>query len=119
MSVRTNAILLAIATAAVPAAFAQSTATFVGGEAGWVQSAAPGALSSAQVRSELLQFRANPVAADGGRYVGGEEGYAFPAHTYALRNGQLVCTDRIAHNPPPAAIKSPAEQKAFELAYPA
>jgi hypothetical protein len=119
MSVRTNAIVLAIATMALPAAFAQSTGVFVGGEAGWVQGPAQGSIAAAQVRSELLQFRSNPVAADGGRYVGGEEGYAFPAHTYALRNGRWECTDKIAHNPPPAAIRSPSEQKSFELTYPA
>lgn len=119
MSVRTNAVVLALAAMALPAAFAQSAGTFVGGEAGWVQPASPGSLAASQVRGEWLAFRSNPVGADGGRHVGGEEGYAFPAHTYALQNGRWVCTDRIAHDPPPAAIRSPAEEKAFQLTYPA
>lgn len=119
MTFRTNAIILAIATIAAPGVFAQSAGTFVGGEAGWVDKPVASSVSSAQVTSEFIQFRANPVAADGGRYVGGEQGYVFPAHSYALKNGQWVCTDKIAHNPKPDAIKSPAEQKLFQQVYPA
>jgi hypothetical protein len=119
MTLRTNAIILAVATIALPAAFAQSAGRFVGGEAGWVDRPVQTSGSSSQVANEFLQFRANPVAADGGRYVGGEEGYAFPAHTYAIKNGQWVCTDKIAHNPKPDAIKSPVEEKLFQRVYPA
>lgn len=120
MSVRHHAIVAALATLLLPAAFAaQPTAVFIGGEAGWVDGAAPAPQSATQVRNEYLRFRADPVGADGGRYVGGEEGYKFPAHSYALRNGRLVCTDNIAHNPKPAAIKSPAEEQQFQQQYPA
>lgn len=119
MSVRHHVIALAIATLGLPAAFAQTTAVFVGGEAGWIDRPVQTSLTPQQVRSEFLRFRGNPVAPDGGRYVGGEEGYAFPAHTYAVRDGRLVCTDKIAHNPAPAAIKSPAEAQRFQQQYPA
>lgn len=119
MSVRNSIIVLAIATLGLPAAFAQSTSTFVGGEAGWVVTPPASTLTASQVQREFLAFRANPVAPDGGRYVGGEEGYAFPMHTYAIRDGKLVCTDKIAHNPKPDAVKSPLERKVFEDTYPA
>lgn len=116
MSVRQSAIVAAIALLGLPAAFAQGT--FVGGEQGWIERAAPAPLSATQVRNEYLQFQANPVDATGGRHVGGEQGYAFPAHSYALKNGHWVCTDRIAHNPKPAAIRTPAEERQFQQTYP-
>jgi hypothetical protein len=119
MSVRKSAVAIALATLAAPAAFAQSSSVFVGGEAGWVDRPVQSSLTREQVRNEFLQFRSNPVAADGGRFVGGEAGYVFPAHTYARVNGEWVCTDKIAHNPKPDAIKSPAERRAFLQQYPA
>jgi hypothetical protein len=119
MSTRTNVIAIALAILAVPAAFAQSTSIFVGGERGWVDRPARSTLTREQVSNEFFAFRSNPVAPDGGRYVGGQEGYAFPAHTYARVNGQWVCTDKIAHNPTPNAIKTPGEQRMFRQQYPA
>ena len=119
MSVRTSTIVLALATIAAPA-FAQSAqSVFVGGEHGWIDQPVQSSLTRERVTNAYPAFRANPVAPDGGRFVGGEMGYAFPAHTYARVNGQWVCTDKIAHNPPPAAVKSPAEQRAFQAQYPA
>lgn len=37
----------------------------------------------AEVKQELQAFRANPVAADGYRWVGGELGWASPTQSYA------------------------------------
>ncbi len=120
MSVRTNLIAIAIAAAALPAAFAQTTSVFVGGEAGWVDRPVQSAVTRTQVQSEFLRFRAAPPAdANVGRTVSAEEGYAFPAHMYARQGGKWVCIDKIAHNPAPAAIKSPAEARAFQQQYPA
>jgi hypothetical protein len=119
MSVRKNLFVLAAAALALPAALAQSTSVFVGGEAGWIDRPVASTLSRETVRREFLAFRANPVAPDGGQYVGGQAGYVFPQHTYARVNGEWVCTDKIAHNPPPAAIKSDAERRAFARQYPA
>lgn len=116
MSFRTSTIVLALATLAAPA-FAQSV--FVGGEQGWIDRPAASSLTRQQVSNDYLAFRSNPVAPDGGQFVGGEMGYLFPAHTYARVNGQWVCTDKIAHNPAPAAIKSPAERRAYQAQYPA
>lgn len=117
MSVRTTTIALALATIAAPAAFAQSA--FVGGERGWIDQPAQSRLSRQQVTGEYLAFSMSPVAPDGGRFVGGELGYVFPQHTYAYRDGRWVCTDQIAHNPPPAAVKTPGERSAFQAQYPA
>jgi hypothetical protein len=119
MSVRKHIVVIALATLAAPAVFAQSASVFVGGEAGWVDRPVQSRLTPEQVRNEFLQFRANPLDASGGQVVGGEAGYMFPAHTYARVDGQWVCTDKIAHNPAPAAIKSEGEQRAFQQQYPA
>ena len=118
MSVRTNLIAIALATIAVPAAFAQSSSVFVGGERGWVDRPVQSSTTREQVSNEYLQFRSNPVMADGGRYVGGQEGYVFPQHIVALENGKLVCFDKIAHNPAPATPSS-AEMGAFKQQNPA
>ena len=119
MSVRKSALVIALATLAVPAVFAQSASVFVGGEAGWVDRPVQSSLTSVQVRTLFLQSRSNPIAADGGLIVGGEAGYVFPAHTYARVNGEWVCTDKIAHNRAPDAIKTPGEARAFQQQFPA
>lgn len=119
MSVRNSAVVIALAVMAVPAAFAQSASVFVGGEAGWVDRPVQSSLTRDKVSNEFLQFRSTPVAADGGRFVGGEAGYVFPAHILAFQNGDLVCVDKIAHNPKPDAIKTTAERRAFLQQYPA
>lgn len=118
MSVRAIAIAIALATLAVPAAFAQSSSVFVGGESGWVDRPVHSSTTREQVTSEYLQFRGSPVMADGGRYVGGQEGYVFPQHIVALQDGKLVCFDKIAHNPAPATPSS-AEMSAFKQQFPA
>lgn len=117
MSVRKNLFILAAAALALPAALAQTTSVFVGGEMGWIDRPVSSTLSRDAVRQDFLA--GNPVAPDGGRHVGGEMGYIFPQHTYARVNGEWVCTDKIAHNAPPAAIRSDAERGAFQQQYPA
>ena len=118
MSVRTSLVVIALATLAAPAAFAQSSSVFVGGERGWVDGPVQSSTTRQQVTNEYLQFRSNPVMADGGRYVGGQEGYRFPQHIVAFQNGKLVCFDKIAHNPAPAT-PSNAEMRAFKQQFPA
>jgi len=118
MSVPQTALVLALSAMALPAAFAQSATAFVGGERGWVDQPVQSTQSREQVRSAFLAFRANPVAADGGQFVGGEAGYIFPQHTYAYRNGQWVCTDRIAHNPKPSVNWTDAQRRLFLEQYP-
>ena len=113
MSVRQAAFIVAMAGIGLSAANAQSTSTFVGGEIGFIDRPVQSTLTREAVRQELLTFRSNPVAADGGRFVGGELGYVFPQHSYARVNGQWVHTDRIAHNPKPTLNKTDAERRLF------
>lgn len=119
MSVRKNLFVLAAAAIALPAAIAQTSSVFIGGEAGWIDRPVSSTLSREAVRQEFLTFRNDPVAPDGGQYVGGEAGYVFAQHTYARVNGEWVCTDKIAHNPKPDAMKSDFERRAFSQHYPA
>jgi hypothetical protein len=119
MSVRKSAFVLAVAALALPAAFAQATSVWVGGERGWVDQPIQSTRTRDQVSKEFLAFQANPVDANGGRYVGGQLGYVYPQHILAFQNGELVCVDKIAHNPKPEAIKSAAERRTFLQQYPA
>lgn len=106
MSVHRNlALAAALACLAAPAAFAQSTAVFVGGEIGWIDRPVQSSLTREQVVREFLRFRANPVDASGGRYVGGEAGYV---------PGPLR-----ADSPKPNPVKTPAERRQFQEDYPA
>jgi hypothetical protein len=118
MSVRKTALILALAATGGLSA-AQADSIFVGGERGWVDRPLQSTLTREAVRQEFLAFRANPVAPDGGRFVGDQEGYVFPQHTYARVNGEWVCTDKIAHNSPPNPNKTDAERRAFRQQYPA
>jgi hypothetical protein len=118
MSVRKTTLILALAAIGGMSA-ARADSIFVGGERGWVDRPVASALRSEAVRQEYLAFRANPVAPDGGKFVGGEAGYIFPQHTYARVNGEWVCTDKIAHYPKPNPIMTDAERRLFVEQYPA
>ena len=114
MPVFKTVLALALAGAAIPAAFAGSGSTWVGGEQGFETHAVRSQLSRSDVQKEFLGFRANPVTPDGGRLVGGEAGYVAPQHSYAFQGGKLVHTDRIAHNTPkPSLVMSATERRRF------
>lgn len=118
MSVRQTALVFALVTMGLSAAHAQSTSSFVGGEVGFIDGAVQSTLTREAVRQEFQASRSNPVAADGGQFVGGELGYVFPQHSYALQDGQWVCTDQIAHNAKPSLNKTDAERRLFLEQYP-
>jgi hypothetical protein len=118
MSVRKTAFALALAAASIPAAFANSDATWVGGEVGFEMHAVQSNLTRAQVQQEFKAFRNNPVTADGGTMVGGEAGYVPPQHSYAFLGGKLVHTDKIAHNTPkPSLSMTQGERRVFKEQY--
>jgi len=119
MSVRKSIFILALAAAGLSAAHAQGASTWVGGEVGFVDGSVQSTLSREQVRQDILAFRADPVAADGARFVGGEVGYAPEQHAYARVDGQWVCIDNIAHNARPESFKSDAERQLTRQLYPA
>ena len=118
MLFRNTAVVLALAGSFIPAAFASSGSTWVGGEVGFQDHAVQGTKSRAEVRNEFLASRANPVTSDGGLAVGGEAGYIAPQHSYAFREGKLVHTDKIAHNTPkPSLSMTDAERRLFQELY--
>lgn len=115
MSVFKTVLAVALAGAAIPAAFAGSGSTRVGGEQGFETHAVQSQLSRADVQKEFLASRGNPVTADGGRLVGGEAGYVGPQHSYAFVGGKLVHTDAIAHNTPkPSLVMSAAQRRQLQ-----
>ena len=119
MSVRNSIFILALAAAGLSSAHAQGTSTWVGGEVGFVDGPAQSTLTREQVRQEMLAFRANPVAADGARYVGGEAGYVPEQHAYDRVDGQWVCIDNIGHDAKPASLPSNVDRLQFLKLYPA
>ena len=98
MSIRQTALAFVLAAATVPAAFANSGATWVGGEIGFADHPVTSQRTREQVQQEYQAFRNHPVAADGAVYVGGELGWVtanqgigfdhIPAgpHTHVLGN---------------------------------
>lgn len=118
MLFRKTVFALALAGAALPAAFANSGGTWVGGELGLDAHAVQSSTSRADVQKEYQAFRKNPVSADGGTLVGGEAGYIRPQHSYAFQGGKLVHTDRIAHSTPkPSLAMTDAERALFQEQY--
>ena len=95
MSIRKTLIAVAISAVAAPAAFADTGATFVGGELGWVSHPFQGSSTTrAEVQAELQEF-----LRDGGKLPSGEMGaYVQPAHqhTYVYENGRRVHADHLA-----------------------
>ena len=122
MSVRKVALVLAVAATAAITAYAgpsTGTGTFVQGEIGYTDGPVQSTRSRQEVLAELQAFRANPVALDGARYVGGEMGYAYVPHTHVFRDGKWIALSGIGHNPKPAAIMGASERRQFAELYPA
>ena len=118
MSFRKTVFALALVSASIPAAFASSGSTFVGGENSFETHAMPGTKTRADVQKELLAFRKNPVAADGGTLVGGELGYIPPQHSYAANGGKLVHADSISHNTSrPSLAMTDTERRLYQELY--
>jgi hypothetical protein len=118
MSFRNTVLALALSGAAIPAAFADTGSSWVGGEVGFETHAVQSTRSRTEVQREYLAFRNNPVTSDGGRIVGGEAGYLPPQHSYAFQDGRLVHTDMIAHNTPrPTLSMTAGERRVFQEQY--
>lgn len=118
MSFRKSVFVLALVSASIPAAFANSGSTWVGGELGFESHPVQSNKSRAVVQKEFEAFRANPVTSDGGTLVGGEAGYVHPQHSYAFQCGKLVHTDTIAHNTPkPSLTMTQVERQLFKEQY--
>lgn len=111
MTIKKAVIALSFGILAIPFASADSGMTWVGGAAGYEFHVMPSTKSRAEVLEELRAFRANPVAADGWRYVGGEVGWALPTHDYVLKSGRLEHVGNIAHNSPRPSLQMTEEQR--------
>lgn len=116
MLFRKSVVALALVGAAIPAAFANSVVTSVGGDrdsqypASYTNSNS--SKSRADVQKELEAFRKNPVTADGGKIVNTEIGFISPQHSYAFQGGTLVHTDSLSHDTPkPSLAMTDAEKR--------
>ena len=98
MTIRTTIVALALAGAALPAAFANNGATQGAGYRDFQYHATISTKTRAEVQQELETFRKNPVTADGGKIVNTEIGFVGPQHSYASQRGTLAHTDTLPHN---------------------
>ncbi len=118
MTIKKTLIALSFGIFAVPFASADTGMIWVGGEAGYDFHLMPSTTSRAEVIEELRAFRANPVAADDWRYVGGEAGWVPPTHEYVFQNGRLEHVGNMAHNSPrPSLHMSAEERRRYEALY--
>ena len=100
MLIRKTVLALALAGAAVPAAFANG-----GHDRPFESSAASSTKSRSDVQKELEVFRRNPVGAGGTILSDRDARFITPRHSYGFQNGRLVHTDNIAHDTPrPASL---------------
>jgi hypothetical protein len=93
MLIRKTVLALALAGAAVPAAFADG-----GYERPFESSASASTKSRSDVQKELEAFRRNPVGAGGNILSDRDARFITPQHSYGFQNGKLVHTDSIAHD---------------------
>lgn len=118
MTIKKTLIALSFGIFTVPFASANSGTTWVGGELGYEFHVMPSTKSRAEVVDELRAFRANPVAADGWHYVGGDAGWAPPKHEYAFENGRLEHVGNTADNSPrPSLQMTEEERRRYEELY--
>ena len=115
MTIRKILIAAAIAAASAPAAFADSGATFLGGELGWVSHPSKGsATTRAEVRAELQEF-----LRDGGKLPSGDLGVLVPPaheHTYVYENGQRIHADHLKTMGNTAAPRAPVRVERLDPA---
>lgn len=73
-------------------------------------------VSAEQVKRELIEFKRNPVSADGKyRFEGNEIGWVPVNHALVLKDGKWVHVDNLDHNsPPPSLDMTPAERRQLE-----
>ena len=95
MSIRKTILALALAGAAVPAAFADG-----GYERPFKTTADASTKSRNDVQKEPEDFRRNPVGAGGSMLSDRDARFITPQHSYGFQNGSLVHTDKLPHDTP-------------------
>ena len=73
-------------------------------------------VSAEQVKKELIEFKRNPVSADGKyRFEGNDIGWVPVNHELALKDGKWAHVDSLDHNAPaPSLEMTPAERRQWE-----
>ena len=106
MLIRKTMLALALAGAAVPAAFANG-----GHERPFESSAASSTKSRSDVQKELEAFRKNPVGAGGSILSDRDARFITPQHSYGFQNGALVHTDKLPHDTPKPELSPLTEEQ--------
>ena len=106
MLIRKTMLALALAGAAVPAAFANG-----GHDRPFESSAASSTKSRSDVQKELEAFRKNPVGAGGGILSDRDARFITPQHSYGFQNGALVHTDKLPHDTPKPELSPLTEEQ--------
>ena len=87
-NIRSMVLIATLVAASVPAAFADTGTTWVGGEIGFASHPTQSLKTRQQVRDELIQFQR-----DGGKLAQGEMPAMPHEHTYRMQGGVAVHTD--------------------------
>ena len=95
MLIRKTMLALALAGAALPAAFANG-----GYERPFESSTSSSTKSRSDVQKELEAFRKNPVGPGGSILSDRDARFITPQHSYGFQNGTLVHTDNLPHDMP-------------------
>ena len=106
MLIRKTMLALALAGAAVPAAFANG-----GHERPFESSAIASTKSRSDVQQELEAFRKNPVGAGGSILSDRDARFITPQHSYGFQNGALVHTDKLPHDTPKPELSPLTEEQ--------
>lgn len=113
----TIASLLAAAALSPAIAAAAPPVQVTLGERAIIFNDVPGTKSRAEVREDLARARANPVASDGWRHVGGEAGWVLESPKFAFVDGQFVHAQDCAVKPTLAKAEEPLKGGAESPSY--
>ena len=97
MNIKKLIVSTLIAGASVSSAFATQTFHSIGGE-GFIQHNTPSEVSREQVKNELEKAQQYAIGNNREMPISGDISYIDPKHSYAIKNGGIVHTDKISHS---------------------
>jgi exopolysaccharide biosynthesis protein len=116
MLFRKTLFVLALTGAALPAAFANTgcISTSADGGCSTPQFSSASTKSRADVQKELAAFQKNAAIANASTFVSADgSSSSIPQHSFALRDGKLVHTDKLEHDAPkPSLARTDADMNA-------
>lgn len=118
MSIRQTVFALALVGASIPAAFASNGVTTLSTDRGFEFHPTQSTKTRADVMKELEV--SNKAAAGVNRVTSVNRGYTgyIEQHSFDVKNGAVVHTDKIAHNTPkPSLVMTAAERRISENLY--